>query len=120
MRPVNRARPCPGCGRSSERVHSRYRRRFADLPIAGQPVRLVVTARRFYCDAVLCERRIFTERFDQGVLEPWARRTVRLDHIVYHLALALGGRPAASFARRLIMYGRDKLDLLEARVIGAA
>src|SRR5271169_2214548 len=31
------------------------------------------------------------------------RRTARLDHIVHHLALALGGRPAASFARRLML-----------------
>jgi len=48
-------------------------------------------------------RRIFTERFDADVLAPWARRTARLDHIVHHLALALGGRPAASFARRLML-----------------
>jgi transposase len=59
--------------------------------------------RWFFCNAVLCGRRIFTERFDDGVLAPWARRTARLDHIVHHLGLALGGRPAASFARRLML-----------------
>ena len=37
------------------------------------------------------------------MLAPWARRTARLDHIVHHLGLALGGRPAASFARRLML-----------------
>jgi hypothetical protein len=37
------------------------------------------------------------------VLVPRARRTSRLEHIVHHLALALGGRPAASFARRLML-----------------
>ncbi len=94
---------CPGCGTRSGRVHSRYRRRLADLPIAGRPVRLVVRARRFYCQAVLCGRRAFAERFDADVLAPWARRTARLDHIVHHLGLALGGRPAASFARRLMV-----------------
>ncbi len=62
-----------------------------------------VLARRFYCDAVLCGRRIFGERFDAAVLAPWSRRTARLDHIVHHLGLALGGRPAASFARRLMV-----------------
>jgi transposase len=66
-------------------------------------VRLVVAARRFYCDAVLCGRRIFTERFEAEVLAPWARRTARLDHIVHHLGLALGGRPAATIARRLMV-----------------
>ena len=103
MRPRAKASICPECGTSSERIHSRYRRRLADLPMGGKPVRLVVLARRFYCDAVLCGRRIFAERFDQGVLAPWARRTERLDHIVHHLALALGGRPAASFAQRLML-----------------
>ncbi|VTZ51330.1 hypothetical protein MPC4_350036 [Methylocella tundrae] len=71
--------------------------------MSGRPVRLVVVARRFHCDAVLCGRRIFAERFDEDVLAPWARRTGRLDHIVHHLGLALGGRPAASFARRLML-----------------
>ena len=103
VRPLAKASTCPGCGTPSERVHSRYRRRLADLPIAGRPVRLVVLARRFYCHVVLCGRRIFAERFDADVLAPWARRTARLEHIVHHLGLALGGRPAASFARRLMV-----------------
>src|SRR5208282_2516332 len=94
---------CPGCGAICGRVHSRYKRRLADLPLAGRPVRLLLIARRFRCDAVLCGRRIFAERFDDGVLAPWARRTARLDYVVHHLGLALGGRPAASFARRLML-----------------
>jgi transposase len=69
--------------------------------MAGRRVVLVLQARRFRCDTVRCARRIFTERFDESILRPWARRTARLDQIVYCLALALGGRPAASFARRL-------------------
>src|SRR6266849_1169039 len=42
----------------------------------------------------------FAERFDDA---PWARRTARLDLVVHHLGLALRGRPAASFARRLML-----------------
>lgn len=103
VRSVAKASACPGCGSFPERIHGRHRRRLADLPISGRPVRLVVTARRFYCNAVLCGRRVFAERFDTDVLAPWARRTARLDHIVHHLGLALGGRPAASFARRLMV-----------------
>ncbi|HZC95595.1 MAG TPA: ISL3 family transposase [Bradyrhizobium sp.] len=103
VRATTKASVCPGCGNQSERVHSRYRRRLADLPIAGRPVCLMVLARRFYCNAVLCGRRVFTERFDPDVLAPWARRTSRLEHIVHHLGLALGGRPAASFARRIML-----------------
>jgi transposase len=84
-------------------VHSRYRRRVTDLPLSGRIVRLVVIARRFRCDAVLCGRQIFTERFPEGALAPSARRTARLDCIVHHLGLVLGGRPAASFAKRLML-----------------
>jgi transposase len=110
VRSVQTASVCPGCGTQSGSVHSRYHRCLADLPIAGRPVRLRVRARRFYCRTVLCGRRVFAERFDDDVLVPWARRTARLDHIVHHLGLALGGRPAASFARRLMVpVSRDTL-----------
>ena len=68
---------CPSCGAVSDRVHSRYPRRLADLPIAGRRAVLMLQARRFRCVAVLCERRIFTERFDDSILKPWARRTAR-------------------------------------------
>jgi transposase len=103
VRPAGKTSQCPGCGTHSARIHSRYRRRLTDLPIANRPVRIVIQARRFHCDAVLCGRRIFAERFDKNVLAPWARRTTRLDQIVRCLGLALGGRPAASFARRLML-----------------
>lgn len=94
---------CPSCGTVSRRVHSRYRRRVTDLPLSGRIVELLVVARRFRCDAVLCGRQIFTERFAEGVLAPSARRTARMESIVHHLGLALGGRPAAGFAKRLML-----------------
>src|SRR6201985_532185 len=94
---------CPSCGKVSRRIHSHYRRRVTDLPLSGRIVQLLVIARRFRCDAVLCGRQVFTERFAEGVLAPSARRTARLDSIVHHLGLALGGRPAAGFAKRLML-----------------
>ncbi len=94
---------CPSCGTPSQRVHSRYRRSAMDLPLCGRRVRLTVMARRFRCAAPLCARRIFAERFPDEALAPWARRTARLEALVHHLGLALGGRPAASFAKRLVM-----------------
>jgi transposase len=64
---------------------------------------LKVWVRRFWCDAVLCGRRIFAERFGDDVLAPMSRRTGRMEIIVHHLGLALGGRPAANFAERLMV-----------------
>jgi transposase len=103
VRSARASTSCPKCGTESARIHSRYFRRLADLPMAGLRVRLVLLARRFRCGEVACVREIFAERFDASVLSPWSRRTERLDQIVHHLALALGGRPAAGFARRLMM-----------------
>jgi transposase len=97
------AAACPSCGKISQRVHSQYVRQAADLPCTGRSVSLSLVARRFFCDAETCQRRIFAERFDEAILSARARRTTRLDCVVHHLGLALGGRPAASFARRLML-----------------
>ena len=90
------AAPCPACGAVSRRVQSRYLRRAADLPLGGRCVELLIVVRRFRCDAVLCGRQIFAERFTPNVLKPFARRTGRLEQVVHHVGLALGGRPGAS------------------------
>src|SRR5664280_845975 len=94
---------CPLCGARSRRIHSRYDRQVADLPCAGKEIRLRVITRRFVCKVPHCRRRIFAERFGDDVLPTRSRRTTRLECIVHHLDLALGGRPAASFVRRLML-----------------
>ncbi len=91
---------CPDCGTWSARVHSRYMRKVDDLPIGGRRVRLIVHAHRYFCDASSCPRWTFAERLD-GAVAPKARRTGRLDEIVFCLAIALGGRPAAALAKRI-------------------
>ena len=103
VRHVSGAGVCPSCGTASRSVHSHYRRSAMDLPLCGRQVRLSVIARRFRCGAVLCGRQVFTERFAGDVLAPSARRTARLESLVHHLGLALGGRPGAGFAQRLVM-----------------
>ena len=55
---------CPICGAEARRVHSRYVRTLADLPLVGRGVRLQFRARRLRCDAALCPRRIFVERLE--------------------------------------------------------
>lgn len=57
---------CPDCGRTSRAVHSRYRRRAADLPSLGHQIHVAIRARRFYCCNAKCARRIFAERSSAG------------------------------------------------------
>ena len=94
---------CPACGRASRRVHSRYRRCLADLPAHGRRVRIRLEVRRFRCGDLSCRRKIFAERFSGDITQPFARRTSRLQSIIRHLGLALGGRPGQSLAQRLLL-----------------
>ncbi len=85
---------CPDCGVPSARLHSRKRRRLADLPWQGLAVCLDLQLRRFYCRTPTCARRTFTERVPT-VVTPHARRTARLATVFAAIAFALGGEPGA-------------------------
>ncbi|HEY0340479.1 MAG TPA: ISL3 family transposase [Steroidobacteraceae bacterium] len=101
--PAARDAACPDCAVTSSHVHSRYERRLLDLPSHGRSVQLLVRVRRFRCGNRSCQRRIFGEPLPDSTARRTARRTSRLEAIVHHLGVALGGRPAASLARRLML-----------------
>src|SRR5512144_399704 len=119
---------CPRCGTSSVRVHSRYPRDPADLPVAGTTVTLHVEARRFYWDQRDCARHTFSES-SPGFLAPYQRRTQRLEHTVRELGLALGGAAGARLARQFAirlspatllraLHRQDPTSAPEPRVLG--
>ncbi|WP_329375938.1 ISL3 family transposase [Streptomyces sp. NBC_01351] len=99
-RTVTREAARPGCGSVSGRVHGGYRRRLADLAVAGRKVVIDLLVRRFLCPASACGRRTFVEQVD-GLTERFARRTPSLRRTLEKIALALAGRPAARLARHL-------------------
>ena len=101
---------CPLCGVVSHRVQSHYARQPSDLPCSGRRVRLRLLVRRFRRGVPGCLREVFAKRFGTMVLAERARRTRRLEEIVHHLGLAMGGRPGAGFAQRLMLpASRDTL-----------
>jgi len=109
-RPTAPDAACPECGRTSGKIHSRYERCLKDLPSHGRAVHLRIHVRRFRCATITCPRRIFGEPLADSVAPRAARRTARLEGIVHHLGIALGGRPAAKLARRLMLpVSRDTL-----------
>ena len=92
--------PCPDCGEPTSRIHSRYSRTLADLPWHGTAVRLQLQTRRFFCPAPQCGRRIFAERLSETA-DRYARRTRRLDLLLYRVALVLGGEAGSRLSRDL-------------------
>ena len=95
-----RAAPCPVCGQFSDRVHSRYRRVLADLPLCGRPFVLVLSLRKFLCPNAGCLRHVFCERV-HALAAAHARSTTRLVHLQRTLGLALGGEPGSRLAAEL-------------------
>ncbi len=94
---------CPTCSGESDLVHSRYQRSLADLPSQGRAVEIRLWTRRFRCSRTECRQKIFTERLAATEDRPYVRCTARLDNIVHHLGLALGGWPGQSLAKRLLI-----------------
>lgn len=93
---------CPDCSLLSTRVHSRYTRTLSDLPWSSFIIRLYLHARKFFCSARTCQRRIFTERLP-AVVTPYARRSNRLGDILRLLGFALGGEAGSRLGERLRM-----------------
>ena len=91
---------CPLCESPATRIHSRYQRKLADLPSVGQPVRFLLSVRKFFCDVLTCPRKIFAERLTPFVA-PRARVTKRLFQIVQIIGLATGGRLGVRVTDRL-------------------
>jgi transposase len=93
---------CPDCWFNSKRIHSRYQRQVADLPLAGQSVTVSLQVRRYFCDNPACARRTFVERLPDFVA-PFARRSRRLAEQQRQTGLALGGEAGIRLLQRLVM-----------------
>jgi len=93
---------CPVCGEETARFHSHYRRTVADLPWGGRHVRLRLVVRKFRCPYNGCSRRIFAERLPE-LVEPYGRKTIRLQEILSVVGFALGGEAGARLLARLSM-----------------
>jgi len=88
---------CPDCGKKSCSKHSTYVRKLLDLPWAGIPVKVNLSVNKYYCKNEECSRKIFSQRF-ANELEPYARRTRRLDRHLGAIGFALGGNAGSKLA----------------------
>ena len=98
--PLNSSARCPVCSTLSSRIHSRYLRSPMDLPWSQWPVRLMITARRFFCDNPDCPQRIFAEPFP-GIISRYSRRTDRLQNALLELSHIGSAESAARLASLL-------------------
>jgi hypothetical protein len=91
---------CPDCATPSSRTHSGYDRCLADTPIGGQPMVIILTVRRLYCENPDCQRRTFAEQVD-GLTVRYGRRTPVQRAVLEAMGVALAGRAGSRLASRL-------------------
>lgn len=100
LRCTDTAASCSLCRAPSRRVHSRYVRVIRDLPWGGMPMSLRFSTRRFFCDDVDCQQRIFAEQLPD-LARPRARGTPRLENTLVHIGMECGGEPGRRLCARL-------------------
>ncbi|MFD8494906.1 ISL3 family transposase [Amycolatopsis sp. NPDC059657] len=96
-RPRGTSAVCPDCAAVSAAVHSRYERQLADMPAGGQPVRIMLRVRRFFCRTKDCVRRTFVEQVE-GLASRRRRCSSLLSEVLTSIGLALAGRAGARLA----------------------
>ena len=77
--------PCPYCGVPSSKVHSRYLRKFQDMPIQGKKVVIILDNRKMFCINPECTNKTFAENF--SFLPKKAKRTKRLENEILEISL---------------------------------
>jgi transposase len=90
---------CPTCGQRAEKVHSRYTRRIADLPVAGRRLVIRVEVRRFFCPNTGCGAKTFVEQV-RDLTHKYMRRSPQATEALETIGLALAGRAGARLAER--------------------
>ena len=89
---------CPDCMKSSSCVRSSYVRTLRDFPMAANSVHIILKIRRFACNNVACEKRIFSEKCND-LAEPYSRRTIRASEYLKKFLIEILSNKGAYFSR---------------------
>jgi len=91
---------CPYCKTESKKVHSRYERKFQDLPIQGKKVTLLLQRRKFFCLNEECLHKTFAERFD--FFDGPGRKTKRLQSEILRISLNQSSISASEYIKHSV------------------
>jgi len=89
---------CSYCGRASSKVHSRYIRELADLPISQYKVKLIVEVKKYICENADCKHKRFAESLPFA--SERAKRTSRLDEYIMEIGMKNSSVEAAKIIRK--------------------
>ena len=84
---------CPYCNTTFTKLHSYYKKSFADLPIQSKKVIIVINNRKMLCNNPKCNHKTFAETFD--FLSPNSKRTKRLENEIINISMGLSSTVAS-------------------------
>ena len=100
---------CPYCGTAASKVHSRYQRKFQDLPIQGKKVVILMDIRKMFCGNHDCAHKTFAESFD--FIAPLAKKTKRLEEEILNISLRCSSITAAEvLSRNIVSIGKSTVS----------
>lgn len=92
---------CPFCGEASTKVHSKYSKKFQDLPIQDKKVIIILNNnRKMFCSNSKCSHKTFSEKFE--FISSNKRRTKRLENKIISLSLRLSSVQASKYLKENI------------------
>lgn len=92
---------CPYCGQSSSKVHSKYRRKFQDLPMLGKKTSVILHNRKYFCLNSECSRKTFAESFQFIPIK--ARKIQRLTEQIMDISLNMSSIAATTLLRENVV-----------------
>ena len=95
VRSINEYPCCPYCGTPSNKVHSKYRRTFHDLPIQGLKVEIIINNRKMFCKNDSCNHKTFSEKFK--FINDKAKKTKRLEREIINVSLNMSSIAASKY-----------------------
>ena len=86
---------CPYCCTPSNKVHSRYKRSFQDLPIQGLKVIIIITNRRIFCKNHDCNNKTFSEK--SNFINNKSKKKKRLEREIINVSLNMSSISASKY-----------------------
>lgn len=99
---------CPFCGSFTSRCHSRYLKKFQDLPIQGKKTIIILDNRKMFCDNDDCDHTTFAESF--SFLRKKSKKTERLIEEILHVSRSMSSVEAENYLRKnVVRVGRSTI-----------
>lgn len=106
---------CKYCGKESFKVHSKYKREIADLPIMQYKVKLIIYVKKYTCVNPECGHKRFAEPLPFAGEQ--SKRTERLDEYIREIGLKNSSVEAEKIVRKthIDISGKTILRMIKKR-----